>query len=113
VGATALLAGLAHLALAQLGLEAWTSPGPAGWAAIVALGLGPVGLAFFVWDHGVKHGDVALLGALSYGAPLLSTLILVTLGTAPATPTLAAACLLIVGGAALASRDMLRAARRR
>lgn len=109
VGATALLAALAHLALAQLGLEAWVAPGPANWLAIAALGLGPVGLAFFVWDHGVKHGDVALLGALSYGAPLVSTLILVALGTAPATPTLAAACLLIVGGAALAARDMLRA----
>ena len=39
------------------------------WAAIVALGLGPVGLAFFVWDYGVKHGDIKALGACSYASP--------------------------------------------
>jgi drug/metabolite transporter (DMT)-like permease len=31
-------------------------------AAIVGLGLGPVGLAFYVWDYGVKNGDIRLLG---------------------------------------------------
>ncbi|NJM92582.1 MAG: EamA family transporter, partial [Rhodospirillaceae bacterium] len=33
--------------------------------AIVALGLGPVGIAFFVWDYGVKRGDIKALGACS------------------------------------------------
>src|ERR1700748_923994 len=33
------------------------------WAAIVGLGLGPVGLAFYVWDIGVKRGDIQVLGA--------------------------------------------------
>ncbi len=75
-----------------------------GWLAIAALGIGPVGLAFFVWDVGVKHGDIQLLGVIAYGAPLLSTAILVATGFAPAHWTLLLAALLISGGAFLAAR---------
>lgn len=79
------------------------------WLAIVALGVGPVGLAFFVWDFGTKRGSLPVLGALSYAAPLLSTLLLLATGHAENSKlwVLAIACLLIVGGALLASRDML------
>lgn len=101
-GATALLALLCHLAW-----EPWRPPEGAAWFAVVALGLGPMGLAFFVWDIGVKHGDIKLLGALAYLAPLLSTLLLVAFGRAEASWTIAAACLLITGGAALAARERL------
>lgn len=73
-------------------------------AAIVGLGLGPVGLAFYVWDYGVKNGDIRLLGVAAYAAPVLSTLILVAAGFAPATASLGLACALIVGGAVVASR---------
>ncbi|AFO86316.1 hypothetical protein PGA2_c02960 [Phaeobacter inhibens 2.10] len=66
--------------------------------------LGPVGLAFYVWDIGVKQGDIQLLGTSSYAAPLLSTLLLVLVGIAPATWTLAVAACLITGGAVLAAR---------
>jgi drug/metabolite transporter (DMT)-like permease len=74
------------------------------WAAILGLGLGPVGLAFYVWDFGVKHGDIRLLGVAAYAAPVLSTLILVAAGFAPASWSLALACALIVSGALVASR---------
>jgi drug/metabolite transporter (DMT)-like permease len=77
---------------------------PAGWLAVLGLGLGPVGAAFFTWDVGMKRGDIQLLGVASYAAPLLSTLALVAAGIAPATWDLAAAALLICGGAALAAR---------
>ena len=75
-----------------------------GWLAIAGLGLGPVGLAFYVWDIGVKQGDIQLLGTSSYAAPLLSTLILVVFGVAAPSMTLFWAALLITGGAALAAR---------
>lgn len=81
------------------------------WLAVLALGLGPVGGAFFTWDIGVKKGDIQVLGASSYAAPLLSTLVLVAAGLAPATPEVAFACVLIVGGAVLAAHQMLRRAR--
>jgi drug/metabolite transporter (DMT)-like permease len=68
----------------------------------------PVGAAFYAWDHGVKRGNIQVLGAASYAAPLLSTLILIAAGRTPATATIIAACLLITAGAALAAKDMLR-----
>jgi drug/metabolite transporter (DMT)-like permease len=97
---TALLALLCHGAFET---TVWPAR-PSEVAAIVGLGLGPVGLAFYVWDYGVKHGDIRLLGVASYAAPVLSTLILVLAGFAPATATLGLACAAIVGGAVVASR---------
>ncbi len=99
--ATAALAGVCHAAF-----ETTTAPATVGqWLAILGLGLGPVGLAFYIWDYGVKHGDIRLLGVAAYAAPVLSTVILVVAGVAPATWALALACALIVGGAAAASRN--------
>lgn len=89
-------------------LETWVAPSGSQWLAIVLLGLGPVGAAFYVWDHGTKHGDIQILGTLAYSAPLLSTLFLVLAGEAEPGWTLAWACLLIAGGALLASNQMLR-----
>ena len=88
----------------HLAVEDWVAPSPGNWAAIAALGLGPVGLAFFVWDVGVKRGDIQLMGTLSYAAPVLSTFILVVSGLAPGSWTLLGATALIVLGAALAAR---------
>jgi drug/metabolite transporter (DMT)-like permease len=101
-GATAVLGLVAHL---------WLEPTiwPADrweWAAVLALGLGPVGLAFFVWDYGVKRGDIKALGAGSYASPLLSTLLLILAGKAAASVTVLLACGLIIGGAIVASRDL-------
>ena len=81
-------------------------PGAMAWFAILGLGLGPVGLAFFVWDYGTKHGNIQALGASAYLAPLLSTLILIVFGKAEPTSSLLIACFLIVVGAVLASKDI-------
>jgi drug/metabolite transporter (DMT)-like permease len=102
-GAVALLGVLSHLALEQS-----VMPNATQAAAALLLGLGPVGAAFFVWDYGTKHGNIQVLGASAYGAPLLSTLLLVVFGKAEATWTIAAACALIVGGALLAGQELLR-----
>jgi len=90
-------------ALCSVLLEAPVLPGAVQWGAILALGLGPVGAAFFLWDHGTKHGNLSMLGVLAYAAPLLSTLLLVAAGRAEAGWRLALACALIVGGAVLAA----------
>lgn len=100
--AVALLGLVSHLAL-----EETVAPTAGQWIAAGLLGLGPVGAAFFVWDHGTKHGNLQVLGASAYAAPLLSTLILVAVGEAEASWAVGLACLLIVGGAVLASRDLL------
>jgi drug/metabolite transporter (DMT)-like permease len=99
--ATAVLALCCHLAW-----ETTTWPQGGEWLAVVGLGVGPVGLAFFVWDYGVKHGNLKTLGGLSYATPLLSTVLLIAFGRAAASARIAAAALLIVGGAVLAARDL-------
>ena len=105
--ATALLAFACHTAM-----ESWVTPSGTQWLAVVLLGLGPVGTAFYVWDYGTKHGDLQVLGALAYSAPLLSTFFLVLAGEAELTWVVAGACVLIAGGAALASKEMLQRRRR-
>lgn len=102
-GATALLAFAAHLVF-----ETTTWPHGPEWLAVLGLGLGPVGTAFFLWDVGMKRGDIKALGALSYATPLLSTLLLIGFGRAALSWRIAVACVLIVGGAALAARDLWR-----
>lgn len=97
-GATAVLALLCHLLFEE---TVWPVGGQ--WLALLLLGLGPIGAAFFTWDVGVKRGNIKLLGTLSYAAPLLSTLLLVLFGQTAASWSLALACLLIIGGAVLAS----------
>ena len=98
--ATAALSLLAHLALEE---TRWPETAT-GWAATLALGIGPVGIAFFTWDIGMKKGDIQMLGVASYAAPLLSTLALVAAGIAPPSLTLLVAAILVAGGAALAAR---------
>jgi drug/metabolite transporter (DMT)-like permease len=97
-GAVALAGGAAHLLF-----ERSVAPDPKQWLAILFLGIGPTGLAFLAWDHATKHGNVPLLGALSYFAPLISILLLVLAGQARASVFLGVSVVLIVAGAMLAS----------
>jgi len=80
--------------------------GAAAWLAVLALGVGPTGGAFYLWDHAVKRGDIRALGALSYAAPILSTALLIACGLAQPTSALLLAALLVTAGAVLASREM-------
>ncbi len=80
---------------------------PGQLIAIALLGLFPVGLAFFTWDYGVKHGDIMVLGAASYLSPMFSAIVLVVSGISAFSTSLALACLLIMAGALLAAKDMI------
>jgi drug/metabolite transporter (DMT)-like permease len=106
--ATAALSGLCHLVFED---TRWPA-NVVQWFAVVALGIGPVGAAFYAWDIGVKRGDIRVLGAASYAAPLLSTGYLVLAGYATASLALAAAALLISAGGLLAAKDMFVSGRR-
>jgi len=101
--ATAALAAICHVAFEQ---SHWPQSA-AQWLAVLGLGIGPVGIAFYVWDVGMKHGDIRILGVGSYLAPLLSTAFLVLAGYAAASLSLALAAVLIAGGGILAAKDMI------
>ena len=100
--ASAVLSLLCHLVFEH---TAWPST-PLAWLAVLALGLGPTGSAFYFWDHAVKRGDLRALGAFSYATPILSTAILIACGLAEPTGALLLAALLVTVGAALASREL-------
>ena len=91
-------------ALAHLAFEQGVQPSVLQWGALALMGLGPVGAAFLLWDHGTKHGDIALLGSLPYLAPMLSTLLLVLAGRAAPHWSQAVAIALLLLGAWLSVR---------
>ena len=97
--------GLVAIAGAAIHVASEPTVWPTGyqWMAISLLGIGPVGLAFFAWDHATKHGSVSLLGAISYITPLLSTLLLILFGFVPVSWNIIAAAIMIVMGSAVAA----------
>jgi drug/metabolite transporter (DMT)-like permease len=101
--ATALLATAVHLAVE---VTVWPET-TAQWLAIIALGVGPVGAAFYAWDIGMKRGDIRVLGAASYATPLLSTAFLILAGFARPSAAIAVAAVLIAGGGLIAAKDMI------
>lgn len=97
--ATAALAAVLHLAF-----EETVAPGGGEWLAVLGLGLGPVGAAFFLWDVGMKRGDPRLLGTLAYAVPVASTILLVLAGEGEPSLRIGAATLMVAGGGFIAAR---------
>src|SRR5256886_16058696 len=102
--ATALLAAIVH---GFVETTVWPETAMQ-WLAIVALGVGPVGAAFFTWDIGMKRGDIRVLGAASYATPLLSTAFLILAGDAAASANIVFAAILIARGGLVAAKGMFR-----
>ncbi len=65
------------------------------------IGVGPMGIAFYLWDRAMKRGDSRTIGTLAYLTPLLSTLLIAALGEGRLTATSFVALVMIVGGAAI------------
>ena len=92
----------------HLGLESTVMPQTSTqWIAIVVLGVIPLGAGFYAWDWGCKRGDIMVLGALSYAAPLFSTIVLLVAGYGAYHWSVVLACALITAGAVIAAKDML------
>ncbi len=106
--ATAILSLVCHFAFEETVLPV----GLFQWLMVFLLGAFPVGLAFFVWDHGVKHGDIQLIGTAAYATPVLSTLLLTVTGYGTLGWTTAIACALVTLGAIVAAWDVLPFRRR-
>lgn len=104
IGSFAAVSGALSLLCHAL-LEPAVALGARDIALIAALGLGPLGGAFFLWDAALKRGDARQIGVLSFLTPLLSTLTLLALrGERPSLSVLLAAAM-IVGAAVVATRS--------
>lgn len=73
-------------------------------AGMAAIGLGPLGLSFVLWDRAMREGRTASIGSLSYLTPVLSTLALAMAGAvgAGAWARLLPALALVLAGVRLA-----------
>jgi drug/metabolite transporter (DMT)-like permease len=105
VGAFCLAAGLLSLGVffVQAGSSGFAAVRGSDWPFLLALGIGPMGAAFFLWDAALKRGDTRIIGSLSYVTPLLSTLALTLIGGRPMSLLSGIAMGLIVAGAAAGS----------
>ncbi|MBU3738649.1 MAG: EamA/RhaT family transporter, partial [Rhodoferax sp.] len=105
IGGFALLSGLLSLGCHLL-LEPSVSLTTRDMLLILALGLGPMGAAFYLWDMALKRGDARHIGILSYLTPLISTAVLVLLSGKDFGWHLALATAMIVGAALLGTRGL-------
>ena len=103
IGLFGAIAGVLALG-AHLIFEEPTSLESSEWFLLIALGLGPLGGAFYFWDAALKIGDPRRIGLLAFLTPLLSTALLLVSTGRPLEWELAVATLLIVGGAVLGTR---------
>ena len=101
--ASGILALICHAALEPA--VHWT---PLTILLLVTLGIGPMGGAFFLWDAALKRGDARSLGSLAYLTPILSTLLLAASGHGRIGWSIAAALVLVVGGAILGASGTRR-----
>ncbi|AEG91418.1 DMT family transporter [Ramlibacter tataouinensis] len=103
IGLFGLVSGLLSLAC-HWALEPVTALSARDWALLAAMGLGPLGAAFFLWDKALKTGDARQIGILSYLTPLASTVLLLGVTGRPLTGSIAVAAALIIGAAVLGMR---------
>jgi drug/metabolite transporter (DMT)-like permease len=103
IGLFGLVSGVLSLACHWL-LEPAVTVSTGDWLLLVALGLGPLGGAFYLWDAALKRGDARSIGLLSFLTPLLSTLGLLGLRGEWPSVYVAAAAVMIVGAAVVGSR---------
>ncbi len=103
VGLFGLVSGLLSLACHMV-LEPPTLLASKDWMLLVVAGLGPLGIAFLLWDKAMKLGDPRQIGILSYLTPLSSTAVLMLMGAGPFRWSIVLAAIMIVGAAILGSR---------
>jgi drug/metabolite transporter (DMT)-like permease len=103
IGLFGLVSGLLSL-LCHVALEPSVALSGSDWALIAAMGLGPLGAAFYLWDAALKRGDARQIGVLSFLTPLLSTLALLWVRQEMPSTSVALAAALIIGASILGSR---------
>jgi drug/metabolite transporter (DMT)-like permease len=103
IGLFGLVSGLLSLLCHSL-LEPPAALSLTDWGLVLALGFGPLGGAFYLWDAALKRGDPRQIGILSFLTPLLSTLALLWVRAEMPSASIVAAAAMIVGAAVMGSR---------
>ncbi|MDT0501414.1 MULTISPECIES: DMT family transporter [unclassified Halomonas] len=77
---------------------------------VVALGLGPYGLAMLAWDRAMRDPLAHRVGNLAHGVPVVATLFLVLAGVSVPDWRLPLAAVLVVAGSVVAAAEPKRVA---
>lgn len=92
----------------HLSFEQTVVPKASELIATIALGVTAAGIAYQLWDYGVKFGNYKLLGALTYVARILAMVLLVLIGQEPFSWALVVAVILACFGIFLATASRTR-----
>ena len=98
IGLFALVSGLLSLVCHAV-LEPAAQLHAQDWPALLLMGLGPLGAAFYLWDAALRQGQAQQIGLLSFLTPLLSTWLLLCSSGQTITIATGLAAVLIVGAA--------------
>jgi len=89
--------------ICHLLFETSYTPTDVDWVFLICMGVGPMGLAFFLWDWALRRGDVRVIGSISYLIPVFATAWLVLFAAKDLLWSTVMAMILILGGAAIGS----------
>lgn len=104
IGTFGFVSGLLALA-AHLLFEQQTQIALMDWPLLLAMGLGPLGLSFYLWNYALRTGNPQRVGLIAFLTPLISTLLLLITTDTPLSPLLAVAAVLIFAAAFVGSRS--------
>ena len=88
--------------------ETFVLPTTSEWFLTVITGISGAGIAYQLWDHGVKYGNIYILSVVTYLARLIAMLLLVIFGKEPFSISLVIACVLSSLGVFISSLDTKR-----
>jgi drug/metabolite transporter (DMT)-like permease len=89
----------------HLQFETFVMPSVTQGSLAVITGLSGAGIAYQLWDYGVKFGDVYLLSTITYVARIAAMALLVMFGKEPLTLSLVIACALASLGVFISGLD--------
>ena len=101
-----LAAGLVLLAI-RMGFEQPSDWDGRAFAELAFMAVFPVMLAYAFWDRAMRRGNVTLVAAASYFAPVISTVLSAIYLQVDLGWNVWLACVLTVGGAAMAERSVV------
>lgn len=103
VGTFGFVSGLLAL-LAHVLFEPQTQIALADWPLLAILGLGPLGLSFYLWDYALKKGNPQRVGLIAFLTPVISTALLLFVTGTQLSPLLALAAAMIFAAAVFGSQ---------
>jgi drug/metabolite transporter (DMT)-like permease len=90
----------------HMSFETTIMPSGSQLAIAMLIGLTGPGLAYQLWDYGIKHGNFKLLISMTYLVRILAMILLVSFDKGPVTDALIIACALASFGMFITSLDV-------